>query len=81
MKVGDLIKLLQEYPSDLRVVVDGYETGYDDLAPQQVSVEKICLNVKKNDWDGSHENPLNIIGGAPKGAQVVDAVILHRTSH
>lgn len=80
MKVDDLIKLLRGYPSDLRVVVDGYETGYDDLTPQQISVEKICLNVGENDWEGSHKNPLNIIGDAPKGARVVDAVILRRTS-
>lgn len=81
MKVGDLIKLLQEYPSDLRVVVDGYETGYDDLTPQQISAEKICLNTGENDWKGKYGNSLHIIGGASKGAQIVDAVILHRTSH
>ena len=31
MKIADLIRILQTYPQDLRVVVDGYEDGYDDL--------------------------------------------------
>lgn len=81
MKVDDLIKLLQEYPSDLRVVVDGYEDGYDDLTPRQITVEEICLNTGKNDWEGRHGSPLFMIGGVPEGARVVDALILHRTSH
>ena len=31
MIVSELIELLQEYPAGLRVVVNGYEDGYDDL--------------------------------------------------
>lgn len=30
MSVGELIRLLGKYPVDMRVVVDGYEEGYDD---------------------------------------------------
>lgn len=81
MKVSDLIKLLQEYPPDLRVVVDGHESGYDDLTPRQITIEEIGLNTGRDDWEGRHENPLDIIGGAPKGTRIVDALILHRTSH
>jgi hypothetical protein len=32
MTVGQLISLLQEYPSDLQVVVRGYEEGYNHLS-------------------------------------------------
>ena len=38
MTVEELIQLLETYPPDLRVVVNGYEEGYDDLSPEQVSV-------------------------------------------
>ena len=31
-------------PADLRVVVNGYEDGYDDLSPGQVSLVRISLN-------------------------------------
>ena len=36
MTVGQLIRILQSYPPNLRVVVNGYEEGYDDLSPEQV---------------------------------------------
>lgn len=32
MTVSELIAALQSYPPDTRVVVLGYETGYDDVA-------------------------------------------------
>ena len=31
MTVNELIELLATYPGDLRVVVNGYEDGFDDL--------------------------------------------------
>ena len=31
MTIEDLIRILQTYPPDLRVMVNGYEEGYDDL--------------------------------------------------
>ena len=34
MIVSELLDLLREYPADLRVVVNGYEEGYDDLSPR-----------------------------------------------
>lgn len=30
MTVGELVEFLEKYPDDLRVVVKGYEDGYDD---------------------------------------------------
>ncbi len=57
MTVSELIELLQEYPADLRVVVNGYEEGYDDLSPEQISVAKISLNTGKHHWEGQHGDP------------------------
>ena len=44
MTVYELIQLLRKHPPDLRVVVDGYEDGYDDLSPEQLQTVKITLN-------------------------------------
>ena len=41
------MKILQTLPTDLRVVVNGYEDGYDYLSSKQVSVVKIALNAGK----------------------------------
>ena len=31
MTVKELMKFLEKYPDDLRIVVNGYEDGYDDI--------------------------------------------------
>ena len=44
MTVNELIQLLGSYPADMRVVVDGYEEGYDDLSQEQLCLVRIgCL--------------------------------------
>ena len=37
MTAYELIQLLRRHSPGLRVVVDGYEDGYDDLSPEQIS--------------------------------------------
>ena len=54
MNVRDMIDLLGSFPEDMRVVVNGYEQGYDDLSPEQISVVPITLNTGEHDWDGQH---------------------------
>ena len=49
MTAQELIEILKTYPADLRVVVNGYETGYDDLESTSVRLEKIALNAGKED--------------------------------
>ena len=44
MTVKELIRLLETYPSHLRVVVNGYEEGYDDVRPERVRIVEILLN-------------------------------------
>ena len=48
MTIEELIQLLSAYPADLRVMVQGYEEGYDNLSPEQLSVVSIGLNVGKH---------------------------------
>ena len=84
MTVSELIDLLREYPAGLRVVVNGYEGGYDDLAPQQISVVRIALNTGVHDWEGRHEEAdlqdSRADDAAPK-AETEEALVLRRTSN
>ena len=58
MTINELIRVLQTYPQDLRVVVYGYEEGYDDLEQDLISVKEIRLADSNNllastfaEWD------------------------------
>ena len=79
MTVGELIQLLKvkAQPPNLRVVVNGYEDGYDDLSPKQLSLVKIALNTGKHPWKGQYEDP----NGLKDGAEVMEALVLRRTSN
>lgn len=81
MTVKELIQILASYPSDLRVVVSGYEDGFDDIAPERISVVKIQLDVGTEDWEGQHEKPELLRKGAPKTGGIVDALVFHRASN
>ena len=81
MTVAQLVRLLADYPPTLRVVVNGYENGYDDLSPEQVSLVKIALNAGKHEWEGKHGDSDGLTEGAPGGPDVVDALVLRRTSN
>ena len=81
MTVGELRELLGTYPDDLRVVVNGYEQGYDDVSPAQISVVRLALDVGVEDWEGRHEEPDLIGADAGKPPTIADAVVLRRTSH
>ncbi len=77
MTVAELIRILAGHPADLRVVVNGYEDGCDDLSPAQVSRIRIALNTGRHEWEGRHGDP---DGGAPD-AEVVEALVLRRVSN
>ena len=77
MIIADLVEVLQNYPPDLRVVVNGYEDGYDDLAPEQVFPVKIALNTGKHQWEGQHGDPSSLADHV----DVVEALVLRRVSN
>lgn len=81
MTVDELMQLLATYPPDLRVVVNGYESGYDDLSPEQLSVVRIALNTQKHPWEGQHEDMNGQAGDASDDAEVVEALVLRRVSN
>jgi len=77
MTAQELIEILKTYPADLRVVVNGYETGYDDLESTSVRLEKIALNAGKEDYEGGHESARF---AKKSNCKVVEALVLPRKS-
>lgn len=77
MTVSELVECLQSFPGGLRVVVNGYEEGYDDLTQEQITQVRIGLDTGKRDWEGVHGHP----DEAGESTEIVEAVVLERTSH
>ena len=77
MTTVELVQILAQHPPGLRVVVNGYEDGYNDLSPGQLSVVSIALNTGKHRWEGQHGDP----DGLPSDTEVVEALVLRRTSN
>ena len=75
MTVSELAQLLEAYPPDLRVVVNGYEEGYDDIEARLVSVREIRLDAGKKWWEGRHRDSADTRAA---GSAVVSALVLHR---
>lgn len=55
MNVAELIEHLRQYPADLPVLVEGYESGWDGIhALRQAAVVPLASS---DDWDGQYEEP------------------------
>lgn len=78
MTTRELIQLLVQYPDDLRVVVNGYEDGYDDLEPDMVSVCEIRLDAGETRWEGRHRD---VEDTRNEGSAIVNALALRRSSN
>ncbi len=59
MTVDELIQLLANYPPDLRIIVQGYEEGYDDPEVGCVVAGEATLNVSSAWYYGRHEQVLS----------------------
>ena len=81
MTVNELIQLLRTKPADMRVVVDGYEDGYDDLSPKQLCVVKISLNTGTREYVGIHSDADYLPKERLDGLEVEQALVLRRTSN
>ena len=73
MTVAELIRILQTHPKDMRVVVDGYEEGYDDLEQDLISVKEIRLDVGNKWWEGHHRDSWD---DRVEGSGIVKALLL-----
>ena len=56
MTVAELIEILQEYPKEVVVAVDGYEGGIVDLAVNNIWSRRVLVDYNKDsDISGPHE--------------------------
>ena len=54
MKISELIEQLKNYPSDMRVIIHGYEGGYDDI--NYFKEKEIILNANEpGGCEGVHD--------------------------
>lgn len=53
MKVRELMNMLRKVDPDMRVMVNGFEEGYDDIG--YCGVEEMSLNVYDDELSGRHE--------------------------
>ena len=78
MTVKELVELLRKYPGDLRIVVNGYEEGYDDLSLERISVIKIQLDTQIHDWEGQHSDFYGSEKEISDDTEIVEALVLRR---
>ena len=78
MTVKELVELLGKYPDDLRVVVNGYEDGYDDVSPERISVIKIQLDIQIHDWEGQHNDFYDSEKEIADDIEIVEALVFRR---
>ena len=52
MTIQELIEKLKTFPPDIKVVVRGYEDGYNDIS--DIREVAIKLNASEYWWDGQH---------------------------
>ena len=57
MTAQELIEKLQTLPPNTKIVVRGYEDGYNDIL--QLKKVEIKLNPNANTWDGKYEGSTN----------------------
>ena len=69
--VAELIKALQQFPPDMRVVVRGYEEGYENILTPKI--EKLEQNPDNPYWEGEFQEV-----GRLEGGQLTEAVVLQR---
>lgn len=81
MTVRELIELLEGYSSDMRVAVNGYGQGYDDLSPKQIAFVRMALDTGMHEWEGQHGDSVDVPAASLESVQTVDALVLRRVSN
>ncbi len=52
MNVAELIEQLRQLPGDLPVLVEGYETGWDDI--HELHTDGVMRYRRAQEWDGEY---------------------------
>ena len=75
-----MVDPLRKYPNGLRVVVDRYEEGFDDLSLERISFIKIQLDTQTHDWEGQHGDFCGSEKEISDDAEIVEALVFRRRS-
>ena len=75
MNTAELVEILRNYLPDLRVVVDCYEEGYDDLERHLISVREMRLDAGAKWWEKRH---WDVEDARTEGSVMVNALVLRR---
>lgn len=75
MTVAELIRILRNHPDDMRVVVNGYEEGFDDLEADLIHVRELRMNAGEKWWEGRHRE---LWDKRAEGNAIVEALVLPR---
>jgi len=65
-----LIEILKQMPSELPVLVSGYESGFENFYPP--SIEKLKHEPENKYYEGEYQQSNNVEG------QIIEAVVLSR---
>ncbi|MGO1233865.1 MAG: hypothetical protein ACTMHG_09100 [Marinobacter sp.] len=71
MTAEELIKRLEALPPETLVLVEGYETGYDDIV--DLKSEDVFRYRKSQEWDGEYQKPDEQFG---QGSKTVPAAVI-----
>lgn len=74
MKIGELIKRLEEIGPEIEVFVPGYEGGYREIS-EAFTIVDVALNVNTHWWLGPHER-LQEVPKEVTDIKTVKAIIL-----
>lgn len=80
MTVSELIEILRKHSADMRVVVNGYEDGYDDLRPELILTRAIHLRSGIESWEGAH-GEVDDTASYDENKAIVEALVLQRSSN
>ncbi len=79
MKVKELIKALLKHDPEAEVMVDGYESGVNDV--RKVVPIIAYKNANRPSWFGRYSEATPDPEYTPEGAQAINAVYLPRDDH
>ena len=77
MKVGELHTILESFPQEMEICVNGYEGGVGRLLETSIKVIKVEWDVNTEYYYGEHEPA----GYTDDGDELVNVVILSRENY
>ncbi len=83
MIVKELKNMLKKYPDTMKVVVSGYEDGWDDVDPDNLTVTEVILNSGgRHSYEGKHlDVPFTSEGKQKIKGQVEKVLCICRSSY